>query len=152
MDIIVSLLHSLGVNKSLYIQLGVFLIVFIALKYLLFKPYFAAYLERGNRTVGKTELAEKFLEQTAALEAQYSQKAQAVNEQFRAVFDQSRGEANKQYEALVGEARAQAKQVVETTRESIKREVDNARKQLSQEVKGVSQLINQKLIGKDLST
>lgn len=152
MNIVVSLLNSLGVNQSLYYQLGIFIFVFLVLKYLLFEPYFKAYLERGERTLGKTEQAEKFVNQARLLEEEYAAKAQTVNEQFRAVFDQSRGEAMKQYDQLVSDARTQAKQVIETSRETIKKDVDSARKQLALEVKGVSQLINQKLIGKDLST
>jgi F-type H+-transporting ATPase subunit b len=145
------LLTQLGVNSTLGVQLVTFLVVFVVLKQLLFQPYYAAYVERKERTLGRTELAERFVAETRALEDQYGLRAQEANDRFRAVFDKTRGEAQKEYDRLVQQAREKAKILVEDSRVKIHREVENARTQLNQEVVGVSQLINHKLIGKELN-
>ena len=55
------LLTQLGVNQTIWIQLATFFICFVFLKYFLFDPYFAAYNERKDRTLGQSELAERFV-------------------------------------------------------------------------------------------
>jgi len=147
-----SLLTSLGVNPTLVIQLGIFLFVFFILKYLLFGPYFRAFNQRNESTVGQTELAERYLQETKALEDEYAMKAQVANERYRTIYDQTRAEATKEYDRLVGEARAQAKTQVEGARQKIQKEVDGAQAQLTKEIPEVVKIINQKLLGKDLTT
>jgi F0F1-type ATP synthase membrane subunit b/b' len=144
------LLAQLGVDSSLGIQLLLFLIVFAILKYLLFTPYYAAYVERRERTLGKTELAERFVSEARELEAQYGIRAQEANDRFRTVYDSARTEAVKEYDRLVSQARAKSRTMIEESRQGIEKQMTAARTQLGQEVAGVSQLINRKLIGKDL--
>ncbi len=148
---VANLLSSLGVNDTYYVEFGLFLAVYLTLKYVLFGPYFAAYNQRNDRTVGQTELAERFVNETRELEERFSKRAQEVNERFKAVFDKSRSEAMKEYDRMIGEARTKAKSLVEDTRQRIGTEMETARKQLSSEVGAVSQLINHKLIGKDFN-
>ncbi len=141
------LLMSLGVNQTLFFQLGIFVAVFVVLKYVLFVPYFAAFNKRNEATVGQTELAERYLSETKALEEEFSQKATAANEKFRAIYDQIRLETVKEYDRLVADARARAKTLTDGARKKIETDVQGAKAQLAKEVPGVSQLIVQKLIG-----
>ncbi|MGE0526349.1 MAG: ATP synthase F0 subunit B [Bdellovibrionales bacterium] len=146
------LLFSLGVNSSLFVQFAIFLVVYVVLKNLLFEPYFRAFNERNERTVGQTEMAERYLSEARELEDKFAIRAKEVNERYKAVFDKSRSEALKEYDHLVNEARARAKQVIESSRKHIQTEMNAARTHLVAEVGGVSNLINRKLIGKDLVT
>ena len=146
------LLIQLGVNSTLGIQLAVFIVVFAVLKYFLFGPYYAAYVERQERTLGKTELAERFVAEARELELKYSARALEENDRFREVYDRSRTQATKEYDGLVSDARHKAKEQIDESRRLIQKQMTDARVQLSQEVSGVAQLINRKLIGKDLET
>lgn len=146
------LLSSLGVNSTLPIQFAQFIIVFVILKYVLFKPYFGAYLERSNRTVGKTELAERYVTETRALEEQFARLAQESNERYKAIYDQARAEATRDYENVVNEARERTKKVADEALVKIHGEMERARTQLGQEVQAVAQIISQKLIGKELNS
>ncbi len=144
------LLAQLGVNNTLAYQLVMFLVVFVVLKYVLFEPYFAAFNERKDRTLGKTELAERFIADAHALEQTYGQRAQEMNDRYREVYDKTRTEAMHEYDRVIGEARARTKQMIEESAQKIAREMAAARVQLSQEVSTIARLINTKLIGKDL--
>jgi F-type H+-transporting ATPase subunit b len=146
-----NLLIQLGVNQTLVIQLIVFLIVFVALKQLLFVPYFAAYKERQVRTVGQTELAERFVAEARELEEHYANRAQEANDKFREVYDKARGEAVKEYDKQVASARAKTKAIIDETAQKIQHEMAAVRTQLSHETGGVSRLMVQKLVGKDLN-
>jgi len=145
------LLIQLGVNQTLAIQLIVFLIVFVALKHLLFTPYFAAYKQRQERTVGQTELAERFVAETRELEERYAARAQDANDKFREVYDKARVDAVKEYDKQVSEARAKTKSIIDETAQKIQKEMAAVRSQLTSETSGVSQLMVQKLVGKDLN-
>ena len=146
-----SLLISLGVNPTLVIQLGIFLIVFVVLKYYLFEPYFKAFNQRAESTVGQAELAERYVSETKNLEQQFAMKAQVANEQYRSVFDQTRAQAVKEYDKLVTDARAKSKIVVDGALQNIEQQMTAAQTQLMQEIPEVAKIINQKLLGKDLT-
>lgn len=147
-----SLFLSLGVNPTLLIQLGIFLTVYAVLKYVLFGPYFKAFNQRNESTVGQTELAERYVNETKALEEEFAVKAKSANEKFRSVYDQTRAEALKEYDRLVNEARAQSKTLIDGARVKIQKEIEGANSQLIKEVPDVVNIINQKLLGKDMST
>lgn len=140
---------SLGLNSTLFVQMAIFLVVFVVLKQVLFGPYFAAFHERRNRTVGQTEAAERYVSEARKLEEQYAAKAQAINEQFKAIYDKTRGEATKEYDRVVQDARARNKQTVDQARTTIQKEIVAARSTMSSDVPAVSQLIMGKLLGKD---
>jgi F-type H+-transporting ATPase subunit b len=145
------LLVQLGVNNTLGIQMAMFLVTFVVLKYFLFAPYYAAFNERKERTEGKTELAERFVSEARELEDRYQVKAQEANDRFREIYDRARTDAVKEYDRLLNEARAKNKAVIEDSNKKIEKDMAVVRTQLASEITGVSQLMVQKLIGKDLS-
>lgn len=147
-----SLLLSLGVNSTLAIQLAIFLTVFVILKYGLFAPYFKAFNQRTEATVGQTDLAERYVNETKELEEKFASEAQNANERFRAVYDESRGHALKEYDRLVSEARAKTKSLIDDARLRIQKEVAAAEAEIAKEIPDVAKVINQQLLGKDLST
>ncbi|MGE4133224.1 MAG: ATP synthase F0 subunit B [Bdellovibrionales bacterium] len=144
------LLISLGVNQTLAIQLGLFLMVYAILKYVLFEPYFKAFNKRAEATVGQTELAERYIEETKQLEEKFASAAQQLNERYKYVYDQSRGEAMREYDKQVNNARSEAKNLIENARLKIQAQVGQAQGELRKEIPGVTRLITQKLIGKDI--
>jgi F0F1-type ATP synthase membrane subunit b/b' len=146
------LLIQLGVNQTLGIQMVTFLIAFLVLKYFLFEPYYAAFNERTERTLGKTELAERFIAESRELEEKYAVRAQEANDRFREVYDKSRVEAVREHDRLVSEAREKTKGLLDEMNKKIQKDMASARTQLSQETTGVSELINQKMIGKEMSS
>jgi F0F1-type ATP synthase membrane subunit b/b' len=143
------ILGSLGIDETIFIQMGIFLVVFVAMKTILFDAYFAAHHTRKERTVGQTEAAERYINEARELEAQYAVQAQQINEQFRTIFDKSRTDANKEYERITEAARSQAKQWMEQARAKVGRELAETRSQLTGDIPAVSQLITAKLLGKD---
>src|SRR4051812_27481890 len=117
------LLVQLGVNNTLVIQMAMFLVTFVVLKYLLFEPYYAAFNERKERTEGKTELAERFVSEARELEERYNVKAQEANDKFREIYDRSRSEATKEYDRVLNEARAKNKAVIDESTKKIEKEM-----------------------------
>ena len=151
MQIVLSLLSALGVNETIWIQLGCFLVSYVALTQLIFKPYLKAYHERENRTVGGEETAIRIIEEAQELTGTYEKKAREMNSEIKHVYDRKRAEAMKDYEAMLAEARENSSTLIEAAREKVKTEVEAARKKLSAEIPAVSSAIATRLAGKDLS-
>lgn len=151
MQIAVSLLHALGVDQTIWIQLACFLVSYLALTQLVFKPYMKAFHERENRTVGNEESAVRIIEEAQVLTGSYEKKAREINSQIKHIYDLKRSEAMKDYEALIQTARDNSSDAIESAREKIKTEVESARKKLALEIPAVSAAIASRLVGKDLS-
>lgn len=151
MDIIKSLLTALGINSTVWLQLASFLVSYLALSNLVFKPYLKAYRERERRTVGGEESAVRTVEEAQQLQLTYEQRAKHLNSEIRSVYEAHRSEATKQYEKQVEAARAEAAEALDSARQKISTEVQAARKSLSAEIPAVSRAIASRLSGKELS-
>lgn len=144
------LFTALGINSTLFVQIGVFLVTFIFLKYILFDPYFAAFEERSRKTIGQVDEAEKYIAEARSLEDRYSSQAKKINEEYKAIYDQTRSEAIKIYEGRVLAARNLAKEETESAREKISQYAEAAKKEIKNELPQISELISSRLLGKDL--
>ena len=146
-----NILTSLGVDWTLGVHLVSFLVSYLALTQLVFKPYMRAYEEREKRTFGNEREAERLIRESGELQAQYEQKAKVLNSQIKSVFDASRSEAQREYDQLVQVARDLASKELEANRSWIGQEIQKTRTALGAEVPALSAIIASKLAGKDLS-
>lgn len=144
------LLRGLGVNSTIGYQLVIFLITYVILHQVLFRPYYKAYLARIERTMGRTEMAERFTAEAQALQAEYESKARALSTKYRELFEASRVQANKEQDEIVNAARTHAKTTMETAKQKITSELTTARKSLEKETPVLADTIMARLLGKDL--
>ncbi len=86
MDMLVSLIDSLKLNNTLYIQFLVFLVGFFFLYYVMFKPYNKAAQARYDRTIGNQENTDKYDEEIESLKRKYSQRVKEINESTSLIF------------------------------------------------------------------
>ncbi len=149
-SLVSEILFSLGVDHTLFYHLGIFLVVYLVLSQIIFKPYFAAYLKRRERTVGNQDKAENLLAEAKQLEASFASKAREINEKIKAVYDKEKAQALKRQEEIVALARQQVKEGVEANRQIISQEVQKAKQDLSEQAPSVSQAIVNQLLGKEL--
>jgi F0F1-type ATP synthase membrane subunit b/b' len=151
MNIVVSLLHSLGVDSTIWLQLGCFFISYLALTQLVFKPYLRAFNERENRTVGSEGEALKIIEETKSLQADYEKKARALNAEIKSIYEHQAQETRKEQEALITSARHEAEHTLEAARRRIAQDLLEAQELLLAQVPELSGAIASRLAGKDLS-
>jgi F0F1-type ATP synthase membrane subunit b/b' len=151
MSMIMDLLKSLGINGTAIDLFGIFLVAFVFIYFILMAPYFRAFKERVNRTLGHAEIAEKFLAESRALHDEYDIKAKAMNAQFKAIYDSNRTEAMREYDKVVNDARLAAKAEIERSRQAAADSLAQARRQMEKEIPSLAETITGRLIGKDLS-
>lgn len=144
------LFTALGIDSTLYLQIGVFLVTFVFLKYVLFDPYFAAFTEHSRQTVGQVDEAEQYIQETKRLQEDYSLKARKINEEYKNIYDKTRSEALKIYEERIVFARNKAKEDVDAARAQISKAAEAAKKEIKQELPQISEMISSRLLGKDL--
>lgn len=143
------ILNALGVNETIFIQLAVFLVAYVFLANLLFKPYYNAFIQRKDRTVGRTDTAERYLKEAKELQTEFENKARELNSKYKIIYDQSRAEALKEYDTVVTSARNESKEWIESHREKLQQEIRKVQSEISAEVKGVSKLIQSRLLGRE---
>ena len=61
------LLKSLGIDSTLWSHLACFIVAYLALSTLVFRPYLRAFQERERRTVGSEEDAIRLIEEAREL-------------------------------------------------------------------------------------
>lgn len=137
MDII-GLLISLGVNSTFYQQFVLIAVTCIILHHFLFKPYYEAYSERIQRTEGNQQTSERVLVEAEELKNQFENKTRELNEAYKAVYDETRSEALKDYDKITIEARDNAKKLLDETRSEITLEFDKAKLEVAKQVPEVS--------------
>lgn len=142
------IIQQLGINGTALIQFGIFICAFFFLNLYLFTPYYKALEERENRTLGGEDLALELQKKSTDLHSEYQTKAKEVAKKIKDIYDHQRGDAAKDYEALVGKARAEATSLLEANNQKIAHSIQATSAALRSETTNVSIAITQKLLGK----
>lgn len=151
MEALTGVLQTLKLDHTIWIQLGCFVVAYLALSNLIFKPYYKVLMQRKEQTTGGTESAERLVQEAGALTEKYELRAREINAEFKAIYDQERASATKAYGEKVAAAREGAQALAENIREKVSGEVKKAKGELSREVPQVSAAIASKLIGKEVT-
>jgi F0F1-type ATP synthase membrane subunit b/b' len=146
-----NILTALGVNSTLWIQLGCFLVAYVALTQLVFKPYMAAFHERITRTIGNEEYAQRILQEVADLQTQYEVRARELNDETKSIFDQTRVAAMRDYDKTISAARQETTDLLEKTRIQIAVNIREAQTAVMREAPDVGRVIASKLMGKEVA-
>lgn len=152
MEAALALVQSLGINSTVWTQLGLFVGTFIILNFLIFRPYFAAHFERHKRTAGAKQDTGTILASNEALKNEYERKARDVNDKSRLAFEKAKNEALQEQNNILGQARESATNHVRLSRDRLEKELTAARSQLTQEVRDIGVIIANKLIGAEKNT
>jgi len=150
MEMISGILNSLGVNSTLWIQMGVFLLAYLVLSQFLFKPYLAVFHERHQQTSAQVDHADRIIEETKNLQKDYETQARILNREHRAIYDQSRTEALREFDRLVGEAKDEASEIMAQAQKKITKSLEESEKNLEHEVPDLALKIASQVLGKDL--
>ena len=148
MDMLISIISSLGIDYSLFIQLGIYLATFVVLYILVFKPYFEASEERRKLTSGSLESAEKSEEMIKRTEEKYQTRARQINDEIALVFKEQRALAVKEAEKLNEEASLKSKEIMNQAQQKLSDQLEQAQTNFELMTKEVSAVIVQQLLTK----
>ena len=144
------ILTQLGVDKTIWIQLGFFFLSYFFLSQFLFKPYARNLEFRKKNTTVAVEEANKIMTATEFLSMDYEGKMKTQNEQFLIAYNKIKNEGHEEEQKLLAAARLRAEGMIAEAGKKIEKEIKVAREQLQKQVPELSKLTAKKLLGRDL--
>jgi F-type H+-transporting ATPase subunit b len=148
MDMVLSIISSLGIDSTLFIQLAIYLVTFVALYMLVFKPYFDASEERRKQTSGSLEFAEKAEEMIKKTEEKYQTRARQINDEIALLFKEQRSLAVKEADKLLEESSTKSKDIMSQAQQKLSDQMEQAQTQIEAMSKDISAVIVQQLLTK----
>ena len=145
------ILRSVGVDSTIWAHLACFMVSYVFLYFLVFKPYLRALREREARTTGSEETTTRLIDETKELHVELERRMRAANAELRKSYDKARSEALHRQDEILQKARAESQAVLEQARNLIAGEIRSARQKLSAEVPVLASAVASKLVGKELS-
>lgn len=142
---------SVDFDKTLFVQVGLFIVLWLALKPLLFDPMLKLFEEREKKIEGTIAEARKIDLQSADAKATYDEalaKARAAGALER---DRLRAEGLKTENDLLTAARAASQAKLEEGRAKSKQEMDAARADLSNERQVLARDVAARVLGREVN-
>ena len=140
------ILKNLGIDETLFFQFGIFFIAYLAMDFIVFRPYLRAYNERLRRTQGSREEAQHILRQVDQKEEEYRVLVRKLNGEINSVFTESNIKAKKDMERILSKAKKDSEHQSRELSEKIDLLVTQTRRDLENRVPGISSEIQKKLM------
>ena len=146
MDAILDILKSLGIDHTLFFQFGVFFVAFLAMNFIVFKPYLRAYEKRLDRTHGNRKQAQSLLEQAEKKQSQYREAARKLNSAMVSIFTDSNKKAKKEAEKILLEAKKELESQEQSLRKQMEKSVVQSRKEMEDQLPEIRSEIQKKFM------
>lgn len=150
-----SLLSEGGVtvdfDASLFLQVGIFLVLLFVLKPLLFEPMLKLFEEREKRTEGTKREASKEDQRSAQALSKYEAILAKAREAGAAERDAIRAEAQRKEAELLAKVREHTTATLEKGRAAIAAEATKARAQLGAESDQLGRSIASRVLGREVT-
>ncbi|MGK5083646.1 ATP synthase F0 subunit B [Bdellovibrionota bacterium FG-1] len=145
-----AILEQLEINRTFFIQLAIFAILYLLLSAVYFRPFLRLFEHRHQRTVADREAAERLMIQANLKLDEY--RTQLAEERLAAkkIYEAALDEAKKQEAAILGRAREEAKKITQEAADSVARQRDQIKAQLELDVEGMARGISEKLLSRKI--
>ena len=143
---------NVDMDASLVVQIGIFLLLLVILKPILFDPMLKLFEEREKRIQGTWREATKEDERSAKALAKYEGILAKAREAGGAERDQLRAQGQKKEAEILNLVRAQTATTVEEGRKNIAEEAKTARTALETEANVLGSAIASRVLGREVST
>jgi|GEM_PF-6243761 len=139
------LISFLNLDQTFWLQLGIFIFVFVALKALVFNPMLGVFEERSARIAGDQRWAVELNEKAKQDEDRYAAELSAERHVAKTKFEESLRAAKSAEQLTVQEARKTADAEVELQKKKLIEEKQKAMRSLEADVEGLSLVIADRL-------
>ncbi len=141
---------TVDLDFTLFVQLGLFLVLLFVLKPTLFDPMMRLFEEREKRIDGKKKSAREVDEQSAKADAKYQAILAKAREAGAAERDALRAEGVKREAALMTDVRAEVAATLERGRTAIGNEEKSARAELQREAQSLARHAASRVLGREI--
>ena len=140
------ILNQLGLDKTLFIQLGIYALVFAALSQIFFKPFLRLIEIRNKKTIQDRESAERILSQAQEKLTDYTRQLTAARLEAKAAYDTVIEQAKKEEAEVLSQARNEAKTITQDALRDMDQQASKLRKDLETEVDTMARAVTEKLL------
>jgi F-type H+-transporting ATPase subunit b len=144
-------LGTLGINGPFLLsQIVNFLILFLALRFLLWKPMLKMLNERKQRIAQGLEDAEEARKDRERAQAEYEERIKQAQQEREEILAEAAREGEQATAETLAQARAQAEQIVAAGKETVEQERQQMLTELRSQIAALSIAAANKLIGEAL--
>lgn len=141
----------ISLDYSVVYQIVLFLLLWIVLRKVLFRPYLNLLEERERNTIGAQHDTSDLEQEGAQLRAQYEEKIAQAQAAGYAAKDALLQNARQQRERLLTQAREEAMAMLEAVRSEVESQMQKERQLAAAEAKAVAQQMVHKILGRDVA-
>jgi F-type H+-transporting ATPase subunit b len=140
----------ISLDYSVVYQIVLFLIVWLILSKVLFRPYLGLLEERERRTLGTQHDSTDLEHEGARLRAQYEEKIAQAQAAGYAAKEAILQEARQQRERVLNQAREEAMGMLEGVRREVESQIQKERQFAAAEVRTIAQEMASKILGRNV--
>jgi F-type H+-transporting ATPase subunit b len=141
----------IDIDGTVFVQFGLFLLLFLAANKLLFQPYLALRERRKAGIEGARGEAERMTAQADAKLADYEKQLASARSRANEEGRKVRTEATAHEKDVTDKARAEAQKAIDEATAKMKAETDAARLQLLPQANVLAKQIASKLLGREVA-
>ncbi len=138
------------IDATLFIQLGLFLLMFILLRSLLFKPVLGLIEARRQATEGRRAQALSLLEEASRLSEEVEEKLQKARKEAKSDRKQLLDEARSSERDIMSNARSSAHALMEESQKKAESEARHVVAELEAQTRSLAKSVAHKALGRPI--
>jgi F-type H+-transporting ATPase subunit b len=140
---------TLDLDKTLVVQMLLFMVLIVVLKPLLFDPVLRVFEQREQRTEGARAEARALQEKAGELLRKYEKELERLRQMATQERERLRGEASRLEAEILSEAREASNKIVENGRSRIETELRAVEQQLSARTDELAKSMASRVLGRE---
>jgi F0F1-type ATP synthase membrane subunit b/b' len=142
-----SILSSLGVNQTIFIQAGIFVVCFAVVYFLALGRLTDTLVERDSRIEGREAETRKLSQELLEIKNELEKNMSEARKQASTMFQDLKLKAATEQKAILAASRDTAQLEMKSVRTQIASQLDTEIKRLESEVPGIARMILEKVAG-----
>ena len=138
----------ISLDISIFYQIVIFVVLWLLLSKVLFRPYLGLLDERERKTIGTRHDTGQLEHEGARLKAEYEEKITQARRAGIAAKDAIIREGRQEREGLLQQAREEAARTLESMRRDVQGQLERERELAAAEVVSVAQDMVSKVLGR----
>ena len=132
------ILAQLGIDQTFYYEFAIFMVIFLVIPSLFFKPFQKLIEARHQKTVADRERAEELVKQANAKLEEFRTRMTEERTRARAEHERVIAEVKAEEAKIIGVARDEAKKITQASLESIQNQSAQLKRALEADVEGLA--------------
>ncbi len=136
----------IDLDYTFFIQLSLFIILAISLKFILFDPYLKNLKKRDEILIGYRKEAEELKQKVDGLLIKFDESIKVARDEARVEYEKIKNEANVERDEILQKARLEVAEIIEKGREGLKKDKEKIMSDASKHIDDISNQIAKKIL------